>query len=443
MDYREQLKQKLVTEEEALLRIPDNAYLFTYGYGEPVGILSRLTELKGKRKGITFVDSLNAKPYPFYSDSEMRGVVDSESIFFAHFCREFQKTGAISFIPNHLGKGFKDKLWAIRRRSPERPIVYAIQVSPMDEHGYFTTGTVGMSNRMMVENADIVILEIDENMPRTFGNTYIHVSEASCVYQGPNEMFYMPERPQSELDLKIGQFVADLIEDESTLQLGIGGIPNAVAVALRDKHNLGVHTEMLSDSLIDLYRAGVVTNAAKTLHKGKMVTAFSFGSRAAYEFLDNNPNVLHLEVGYTNDPAVIRQNRKMVSVNTTLQVDLTGQCASESIGTLQLSGTGGQTETASGARQSEGGKSIIALHSTANVKNADGERERVSTIVPTQPAGMAISLMRADVDFVVTEYGVASLRGASVRDRAMELISIAHPDYRDQLMYDAKRLYLM
>lgn len=443
MDYREQLKQKLVTEEEALLRIPDNAYLFTYGYGEPVGILSRLTELKGKRKGITFVDSLNAKPYPFYSDSEMRGVVDSESIFFAHFCREFQKTGAISFIPNHLGKGFKDKLWAIRRRSPERPIVYAIQVSPMDEHGYFTTGTVGMSNRMMVENADIVILEIDENMPRTFGNTYIHVSEATCVYQGPNEMFYMPERPQSELDLRIGQYVADLIEDESTLQLGIGGIPNAVAVALRDKHNLGVHTEMLSDSLIDLYRAGVVTNAAKTLHKDKMVTAFSFGSKAAYDFLDNNPNVLHLEVGYTNDPAVIRQNRKMVSVNTTLQVDLSGQCASESIGTLQLSGTGGQTETASGARQAEGGKSIIALHSTANVKNADGERERVSTIVPTQPAGMAISLMRADVDFVVTEYGVASLRGASVRDRAMELISIAHPDYRDQLMYDAKRLYLM
>lgn len=443
MDYREQLKQKLVTEEEALLRIPDNAYLFTYGYGEPVGILSRLTELKGKRKGITFVDSLNAKPYPFYSDSEMRGVVDSESIFFAHFCREFQKTGAISFIPNHLGKGFKDKLWAIRRRSPERPIVYAIQVSPMDEHGYFTTGTVGMSNRMMVENADIVILEIDENMPRTFGNTYIHVSEASCVYQGPNEMFYMPERPQSELDLKIGQFVADLIEDESTLQLGIGGIPNAVAAALKDKHNLGVHTEMLSDSLIDLYRAGVVTNAAKTLHKDKMVTAFSFGSKAAYDFLDNNPNVLHLEVGYTNDPAVIRQNRKMVSVNTTLQVDLTGQCASESIGTLQLSGTGGQTETASGARQSEGGKSIIALHSTANVKNADGERERVSTIVPTQPAGMAISLMRADVDFVVTEYGVASLRGASVRDRAMELISIAHPDYRDQLIYEAKKLYLM
>ena len=443
MDYTELLKQKLVSVEGALERIPDNAWLFTYGYGEPVGLLSRLTELKGRRHGITFVDSLNAKPYPFYSDSEMRGVVDSESIFFAHFCREFQKTGAISFIPNHLGKGFKDKLWAIRRRSPERPIVYAIQVSPMDEHGYFTTGTVGMSNRMMVENADIVILEIDENMPRTFGNTYIHVSEASCVYQGPNEMFYMPERPQSELDLKIGQFVADLIEDESTLQLGIGGIPNAVAVALRDKHNLGVHTEMLSDSLIDLYRAGVVTNAAKTLHKDKMVTAFSFGSKAAYDFLDNNPNVLHLEVGYTNDPAVIRQNRKMVSVNTTLQVDLTGQCASESIGTLQLSGTGGQTETASGARQAEGGKSIIALHSTANVKNADGERERVSTIVPTQPAGMAISLMRADVDFVVTEYGVASLRGASVRDRAMELISIAHPDYRDQLIYEAKKLYLM
>ena len=443
MDYTELLKQKLVGVEGALERIPDNAWLFTYGYGEPVGLLSRLTELKGRRHGITFVDSLNAQPYPFYSDPEMRGVVDSESIFFAHFCREYQKSGAISFIPNHLGRGFKDKLWNIRRRCPERPIVYAIQVSPMDEHGYFTTGTVGMSNRMLVENADVVILEIDEDMPRTFGNTYIHVSEATCVYQGPNQMFYMPERPQSELDLRIGQFVADLIEDESTLQLGIGGIPNAVAAALKDKHDLGVHTEMLSDSLIDLYRAGVVTNAAKTLHKGKMVTAFSFGSRAAYDFLDNNPNVLHLEVGYTNDPSVIRQNRKMVSVNTTLQVDLSGQCASESIGTLQLSGTGGQTETASGARQAEGGKSIIALHSTANVKNAAGGRERVSTIVPVQPAGMAISLMRADVDFVVTEYGVASLRGASIRERAAELINIAHPDYRDQLIYEAKKLYLL
>lgn len=443
MDYTELLKQKLVSVEGALERIPDNAWLFTYGYGEPVGLLSRLTELKGRRHGITFVDSLNAQPYPFYSDPEMRGVVDSESIFFAHFCREYQKSGAISFIPNHLGRGFKDKLWNIRRRCPERPIVYAIQVSPMDEHGYFTTGTVGMSNRMLVENADVVILEIDEDMPRTFGNTYIHVSEATCVYQGPNQMFYMPERPQSELDLRIGQYVADLIEDESTLQLGIGGIPNAVAAALKDKHDLGVHTEMLSDSLIDLYRAGVVTNAAKTLHKDKMVTAFSFGSKAAYDFLDNNPNVLHLEVGYTNDPAVIRQNRKMVSVNTTLQVDLSGQCASESIGTLQLSGTGGQTETASGARQAEGGKSIIALHSTANVKNAAGGRERVSTIVPVQPAGMAISLMRADVDFVVTEYGVASLRGASIRERAAELINIAHPDYRDQLIYEAKKLYLM
>lgn len=443
MDYTELLKQKLVSVEGALERIPDNAWLFTYGYGEPVGLLSRLTELKGRRHGITFVDSLNAQPYPFYSDPEMRGVVDSESIFFAHFCREYQKSGAISFIPNHLGRGFKDKLWNIRRRCPERPIVYAIQVSPMDEHGYFTTGTVGMSNRMLVENADVVILEIDEDMPRTFGNTYIHVSEATCVYQGPNQMFYMPERPQSELDLRIGQYVADLIEDESTLQLGIGGIPNAVAAALKDKHDLGVHTEMLSDSLIDLYRAGVVTNAAKTLHKGKMVTAFSFGSRSAYDFLDNNPNVLHLEVGYTNDPSVIRQNRKMVSVNTTLQVDLSGQCASESIGTLQLSGTGGQTETASGARQAEGGKSIIALHSTANVKNAAGGRERVSTIVPVQPAGMAISLMRADVDFVVTEYGVASLRGASIRERAAELINIAHPDYRDQLIYEAKKLYLM
>ena len=241
----------------------------------------------------------------------------------------------------------------------------------------------------------------------------------------------------------IGQYVADLIEDGSTLQLGIGGIPNAVAAALRDKHDLGVHTEMLSDSLIGLYKAGIVTNHAKTIYKDKMVTAFSYGSKAAYDFLDNNPNVLHLEVGHVNDPSVIRQNRKMVSVNTTLQIDLMGQCASEAIGTLQLSGTGGQTETASGARQSEGGKSIIALHSTANVKDESGERRRISTILGVQPAGTVISLLRADVDYVVTEYGVASLRGASLKDRAQELIGIAHPDYREWLTREARKYYLI
>ena len=439
MSYQEVYKQKLTTADEAVKAVKSGDWV---DYGWSVCSADALDKALARRMGeLTDVkirggilthkpaifDVPNAAEHLCWNSWHMGGIE-----------RKAVNEGLAYYIPLRYSE-----LPGYYRNCIKSLDVAMFQVAPMDEHGYFTTGTVGMSNRMMVENADIVILEIDENMPRTFGNTYIHVSEASCVYQGPNEMFYMPERPQSELDLKIGQFVADLIEDESTLQLGIGGIPNAVAVALRDKHNLGVHTEMLSDSLIDLYRAGVVTNSAKTLHKDKMVTAFSFGSKAAYDFLDNNPNVLHLEVGYTNDPAVIRQNRKMVSVNTTLQVDLTGQCASESIGTLQLSGTGGQTETASGARQSEGGKSIIALHSTANVKNADGERERVSTIVPTQPAGMAISLMRADVDFVVTEYGVASLRGASVRDRAMELISIAHPDYRDQLMYDAKRLYLM
>lgn len=293
MDYQVQLKKKLIPQEEAVLKIPDNAYLFTYGFGEPVGLMSRLTDLKGKRKNITYIDSLNAKQYPFYSDEEMRGVVDAESIFFGHFCREYQKTGCISFVPNHLGRGYKDKLWEAKRNHPERPIVYAMQVSPMDQHGYFSTGIVGMSNRMMVENADIIIVEINENMPRTFGNTYIHVNEVSYVYQGPNETFYMPERALTDEDMKIGQYIADLIEDESTLQLGIGGIPNAVAAALKDKHNLGVHTEMLSDSLIDLYRAGVVTNSAKTLHKDKMVTAFSYGSKSAYDFLNNNPNVLH------------------------------------------------------------------------------------------------------------------------------------------------------
>jgi len=442
VNFEQQLQSKLIPVEEAVLKLPDHSYLFCYGPGEPYGMLSRLQLLKGKRSDIIFCDSLHLHPYDFYTDGEMRGVVDCESVFMSHFLREAQKLGRISFVPNHLGKGYRDKLYYLAHGGTRKK-VYAAMVSPMDRHGYFSTGPVGMSNRQFIEQADLVILEINGNMPRTFGNTYIHVSECDYAYMGSGKMFYLPEREPEEIDLAIGSHVAGLVEDESTLQLGIGTIPGAVARQLKDRKDLGVHTEMLGDALVDLYREGVITNAKKTLYKDKMVTAFSSGSRKVYDFLDDNPCVLHLDVYHVNDPSVIRRNRKMVSVNTTLQCDLMGQCASEAVGTLQLSGTGGQTETAQGAKMSEGGKSIIALHSTAMVANADGVRERKSTIVTTHPEGTVISLMRADTDYVVTEYGIAALRGASLSDRAKALISIAHPDYRQQLAKEARDLYLM
>jgi len=253
----------------------------------------------------------------------------------------------------------------------------------------------------------------------------------------------MPAKTCTEEELAIGNYIAELIEDGSTLQLGIGGIPNAVAIALEGKKDLGVHTEMLGDGLVDLYRKGIVNNRKKTIDIDKMVTAFTFGSKETYDFLDDNPGVLHLSTEYVNNPHIIGKNHKMVSVNTTLQVDLMGQCSSEAIGTLQISGIGGQTETASGAQMSKGGKAIIALRSTANIKTKDGGNERKSTIQAVHPAGTVISLLRCDADYIVTEYGIASLRGASLAERALSLINIAHPDFRTQLLADARKYYLV
>jgi acyl-CoA hydrolase len=313
----------------------------------------------------------------------------------------------------------------------------------MDKHGFFTTGPMAMSSRDLVGRADLRILEINESLPRTFGDTYIHVSEADFIYQGDNSLECLKPREATETDRVIGKYVAGMIEDGSTIQLGIGGIPDAVAAELMDKHDLGVHTEMLGDGLVKLCEAGVVTNKRKTYLPGRMVTTFTYGSRETYQFLDDNIGVLHLTVSRANSPFEIAKNDKMISVNSTLQIDLMGQCASEAIGPLQLSGIGGQTDTAAGAKMSRGGKSIIALHSTAMVKNRDGGKERVSKIVCTHPAGTVISLLRADVDYVVTEFGVASLRGASSRERASSLINIAHPDYREELRSEAKRAFLL
>jgi acyl-CoA hydrolase len=234
-----------------------------------------------------------------------------------------------------------------------------------------------------------------------------------------------------------------MVEDGATVQLGIGGIPNALATALLGKKELGVHTEMIGDGIVKLCKEGVVTNEHKGIYKNRLVTTFSFGSKETYDFLDDNVNVLHIDVAEINNPCEIAKNPKMVSVNTALQVDLMGQCASEAIGTLQISGTGGQTDTIMGAKMSPGGKSIMAMQSTAMVKDKDGQPKQISKIVGTHGGGTVLSLLRADVDYIVTEYGVAALRGASLKERADSLIKIAHPDFRGALRDEAKKAFLL
>lgn len=437
MNYSELLKRKLINVEEAVAKIQSGDYIYTYGASsEPMTFFEHFYLLKDRVKDVTIVNLLNTKPYEFYSDETYRGVIDNVSLFFGRFCTASQKIGLTSFAPAHLRNSGRDRL--SYHRTTGKPLsIFTLSVTPMDKQGYFSTSTVCIASPDLIKNADLVILEINENLPRTFGDTQVHITDVDFVFNGNNKVFYLPSRDANETDIAIGRYIADLIDNGSTIQLGIGGIPNAVAMALKDKKDLGVHTEMLNDGLVQLYKEGVVTNRLKSYYQDKMVTSFTFGGKETYDFIDDNVGVLHINVAMSNSPYEVAKNNKMVSVNTTLQVDLMGQCASEAIGTMQISGTGGQVETAMGAKMAEDGKSVIALHSTAMVKNSAGERERKSTIVGIHPGGTVITMLRTDVDYVVTEYGVAALRGTSLKERAKALINIAHPDYRDQLTEDA------
>jgi acyl-CoA hydrolase len=311
--------------------------------------------------------------------------------------------------------------------------------TPMDKHGYFNLSCSATYERLLLEAADIVILEIDPNYPRTFGDTNVHISKVDFVYETARPIQLFPYAPSTDKDRLIGEYIGELIEDGATIQLGIGGIPNAVAGALKHKKELGVHTELFNDGMVDLIEAGVITNSRKTLHKGISITTMALGSEKLYEFIDQNPGVAVMNGNYVNDPYIIGQNYKQVSINTTIEIDLTGQCCSESMGYRQFSGTGGQADTAIGAQRSVGGKSIIALYSTTTNK-ATGET--ISKIVPTLKPGAVVSLQRNDVEYVVTEYGVANLKGKTVKDRVEALCEIAHPDFREDLRKEANKLML-
>jgi len=286
----------------------------------------------------------------------------------------------------------------------------------------------------VLEAAEVVVLEVNDRLPRTFGDTQLHIDDVDHFVEHSQQPPTLPPAQPDEVSVRIGGHIAELVEDGSTIQLGIGDIPNAAALSLRDKKDLGVHTEMMVDSMVDLYEMGVITNKRKAIYKDKFVCTFAMGSQRLYDWLDNNQAVEFLRGRYVNDPCVVRRNSRMVSLNTCLMVDLTGQVASESIGTRQYSGTGGQTDTATGAVEGTDGlgKSIIACRSTA--RNGS-----LSSITPVLPEGTAVTLHRSNTDWVVTEYGAVRLRGLTVRERAAALIGIAHPDFRQELREQARR----
>ena len=309
-----------------------------------------------------------------------------------------------------------------------------IQVTPPDQHGFCSLGVSVDIVAAACRNARYIIAEINPRMPRTLGQSFIHVSKIDAYMDVDYPIFGHPPGELDETTLRIGKYCAMLIEDGSTLQMGIGKLPDATLSYLDDRQDLGIHTEMFSDGLLKLYENGNITNAKKKLNRGKTVTSFCFGSQALYDFVDNNPHVEFHPSEYTNSPVNIAQNDKAISINSAIEIDLTGQVVADSIGARFYSGIGGQVDFIRGAGMSKGGKPIIALPSTA--KNGT-----VSRIVPLLNEGSGVVTSRGDVHYVVTEYGIATLRGRSIRERALELIQVAHPKFRDELMEKAREAY--
>jgi acyl-CoA hydrolase len=377
--------------------------------------------------------------YDWFTKPEMKGHFYHDAWFYSPGIRKaHREAGTCSYIPNHLHAAGNDRIGF------RKPNVFIGTCTPPDRFGYLSLSLSVTYERAAIEAADIVILEINENMPRTYGDTIVHVDAVDYFINHTAPIPTLPILPISDKDRMIGEYIAEHIEDGSTIQLGIGGIPNAVSAQLLNKRNLSIHTEMFTDGMVDLYEAGALSTIPRSFNEkilaGRMITTFALGSQKLYDFIDENPGIAFMRGDWTNDPYVIGHNHKQVSINTSIEVDLTGQVCSESIGTVQFSGTGGQSDTAIGAQMSEGGKSFIALYSTADIRQPDGSRKTISKIVPMLQQGAAVTLHRANVDYVVTEYGCVWLKGATVRERVKRLISIAHPDFRAELEAKAEEL---
>jgi len=314
--------------------------------------------------------------------------------------------------------------------------VALVQLSSPDDHGYMSLGISVDIVKSAVENADVVIAQINRHMPRVLGDSFIHIRDVDYVIPHDEELLEWTPTLGDETTEAIGKNIARLIEDGATIQVGYGRIPDAVVGHLENKRNLGVHTELLTDGVVKLIRDGVVTNTEKSIHRGKSVASFCMGSGQTYRYLHNNPEFEFRPIEYTNSPMVIAQNNKMTAINTALEIDLTGQATAESLGHQFYSGIGGQADFMRGAALSKGGKSIIALPSTAKDSG-------VSRIVPYLTEGAGVTLTRGDVHYVVTEYGTAYLHGKNIRERAVALISIAHPKFREQLLEEAKKYNLV
>ena len=421
MSWLDQYKPKIVSLAEAVAVVKSDDRIFISGNAATptllsVGLAQRKDELRNVE--VNHILVLGEDPL---SKPGMEQHFRHNSLFVGSADREAIADGRSDYVPVHLSEIpslFTDRVIPID--------VALVHLSPPDEHGFMSFGVECAASKAAAESANIVIAQVNDRMPRTLGDVFIHFSKVHKVVECSEQLKTLKEGGSSELEQKIATHIAGLVEDGSTLQLGIGGIPDAVLSLLDGKKDLGIHTEMVSDGVVKAIDRGIITNQKKTLHPGKVVATFVLGSDGLYEYVHNNPLFEMRQCNYTNNPFIVSQNVKMVAINSAIEVDITGQVCSDSIGSRIYSGFGGQVDFIRGAGYSKGGKPIIALSSTA--KNGE-----MSRIVTQLKPGAGVVTTRADVHYVVTEFGVASLHGKNLRQRAEALIAIAHPKFHEEL----------
>lgn len=431
MSWIDDYKKKLVTPEEAVAKIKSGDRVYISGNAAtPYALMRALAVRKDELEAVELAHVLLLGEDPL-SKPDMEGHFRHNSLFVGPADRQAINEGRADYVPIFLHQ--IPELFYSGQVSID---VAMLHLSPPDEHGFMSFGVEVLASKAAAETANIVIAQVNEKMPRVLGDSFIHVSRVNKIVEISEELPQLEKKPFSEVERKIGHFIAELIEDGSTLQLGIGGIPDAVFSALKGRRDLGIHSEMVSDGVMEAIESGMITGAKKTFHPYKVILTFMLGSDKLYDFADNNPVFEAHPTDYTNHPFNVSRNDNMVAINSAIEVDITGQVCSDSIGTYIYSGFGGQVDFIRGAAHSKGGKPIIALPSTA--KNGE-----ISRIVPFLKKGAGVVTTRADVKYVVTEYGVAYLHGKHLQERTRALINIAHPKFRPDLIKEAKQRNLL
>ncbi len=419
---------KVTAEEAAQMIISGQRIFITGNCSTPIPFVEALVKRYQELENVELVQVLSIGMRE-YITPDMSEHIHVNNLFISQNMRAAVNNGTADYTPVFLSE-----IPALFRQGPLTPDVAVIHVSPPDEHGYCSYGVEVGVTKSAAESAKVVIAQVNPHMPRTLGDSFIHISKIDYCIDVDYPLPEVHPLPPSPVQDQVATHIAALIPDGATLQTGIGGIPDAVLRRLTDHRNLGIHTELFSDGVMEMIEAGVITNAAKSIHTGKVVAGFVIGTQALYQYIDDNPVIELHPTEYVNDPFIIARNDRMISINSALEVDLTGQVCADSIGTSFYSGVGGQVDFVRGASRSKDGRSIIALPSTA-------KGGTLSRIVTTLKCGAGVTTSRNDVRVIATEYGIADLFGKTIAQRAQALIAIAHPDFREELAAQAREVY--